>query len=88
MTVRTEDGHEVRDRQFERWGQAAEHGEYPGRRDEILVGRPPLSNEELMTVTFKAQPTVIKMRDARARREGVTRSELLRHAVERELASA
>ena len=88
MNVHTNDGHTISDEQFEQWALAAEHGKYPGRRGKIVVGRPPLSDEELMTVTFKAQPTMIASLDARAKREGVTRSELLRQAVERELASA
>ena len=88
MNVRTNDGHTISDTQFEQWALAAEHGKYPGRRGKIVVGRPPLSDEELMTVTFKAQPSMIASLDARAKREGVTRSELLRQAVERELASA
>ena len=88
MNVRTNDGRTISDTQFEQWALAAEHGKYPGRRGKIVVGRPPLSDEELMTVTFKAQPSMIASLDARAKREGVTRSELLRQAVERELASA
>lgn len=87
MVFRDENGKEITDAQFENWANEAEKGRYPNRKGEIFVGRPPLSDEELMTVTFKEQPSVVEMLDARAKREGITRSELLRHAVARELAT-
>ncbi|MCI1649323.1 ribbon-helix-helix protein, CopG family [Bifidobacterium tibiigranuli] len=88
MTFTTENGVQITDEQFDQWAQQAENGHYPNRKGEIFIGKPPLSDEELTTVTFKAQPTIVEMLDARAKRQGVTRSELLRHAVERELATA
>lgn len=88
MVFRAENGDEITAAQFDRWAREAENGYYPNSRGEVFIGRSPPSDEKLMTVTFEAQPSVIEMLDARAKREGVTRSELLRHAVERELASA
>ena len=47
-----------------------------------------LSDEELVTLTFKIQPSVLARVDAAARHAGITRSAFLRRAVEHELAVA
>lgn len=88
MDIRAEGGHVVTNEMLDRWADDAERGHYHGTRGDIVVGRPPLSDEELVTITFKMQPSVAKRMDESARREGITRSAFLRRAVEHELAQA
>ncbi|KFI59886.1 hypothetical protein BIGA_1554 [Bifidobacterium pullorum subsp. gallinarum] len=86
MAIVTEDGHAVTDAMLDQWADDAERGRYHGTRGDIVVGRPPLSDEELVTLTFKIQPSVLARVDAAARHAGITRSAFLRRAVEHELA--
>ena len=88
MAIVSEGGHVVTDAMLDKWADDAERGRYHGARGDIVVGRPPLSDEELVTLTFKIQPAVLARVDAAARHAGITRSAFLRRAVEHELAVA
>jgi hypothetical protein len=73
--------------QIAEWSEAAERGEYPGiPKGEVMVGRPLKFGEELRPVTFKEPQTIIAAIDARARSQGVSRSDYLRDLVEKDLA--
>ena len=80
-----ENGKIITPDKIERWAQQAEKGHYPGRRGEISVGRPPLTDEELAVVTFKCPPSVVAQMDKRAKTQGISRSSFLRNAIAHEL---
>lgn len=83
-----ENGAEITDAMVDQWAQDAERGDFGGTRGEIFVGRPPLCDEELTLVTFKIQPSVLKKVDAVAKQRGVSRSEIIRTALCKEVATA
>lgn len=88
MAFIAEGGAEVTDDMLERWADDAEQGKYQGRPGMIFVGRPPLTDEELASVTFKVQPSVLKLVDTQASATGISRSEFIRRALTHELANA
>lgn len=85
QTFTGENGKTITSDKIERWAQQAEKGHYPGRRGEISVGRPPLTDEELTVITFKCPPSVVAQMDKRAKMQGISRSGFLRNAIAREL---
>ena len=56
---------------------AYEHGEFPPGKT-VLIGRPPLSDEELVTVAFKLPKSQKEAVDGYAKNHGQTRSQFLR----------
>ena len=85
QTFTGENGKTITPDKIERWAQQAEKGRYPGRRGEISVGRPPLTDEELAVITFKCPPSVVAQMDKRAKTQGISRSSFLRNAIAHEL---
>lgn len=82
-----EEKYGVTARQIAEWSKAAERGEYPGSpKGEIVVGRPFLFGEELRPVTFKEPRAKIAAIDARAKSQGISRSDYLRGLVDKDLA--
>lgn len=73
-------GETITDKELEKLGSAAEHGEYPGSPGRWLVrpqGRPAISEEPLVTVSVKLPETMVKEIDKRSK----NRSAYIRQAV-------
>ena len=86
---RTRGGFVFTDEDIERWGAAAERGEFPGKPGRFIVappGRPPLFDEELVNIGFKIPLSWRKRLDEKAAASGTSRSELLREAIRQALA--
>lgn len=71
---------------LDRDAQQYEQGVFPPGKT-VPIGRPPLSDEELVTVAFKIPKSKRDSMDASARHRGVTRSEFLRELIDQELAT-
>ena len=88
-TYVTKSGAVLTEDDIERMAQAAEAGDYPGVPGEWVVrpqGRPPLCDEELVTITFKVPRSQRDAADARAASLGETRSLFMRAALAAALA--
>jgi hypothetical protein len=88
MTVKTSGGAEITDEMFEAMAAEYETGDWSGHLTEVVMGRPRISSEELVNVTFR----VPKSRGAAiariAKEKGETRSEFLRNAVDRAIVAS
>ena len=73
---------------IEKWAAPWDSGGVEGRPGPITVGRPRLSHEELATVSFKLPESWLGWVDAKALVAGMTRSEMLRGLIEREMRSS
>lgn len=83
-------GHILTDEDFERMAEEAERGEYPGTPGEWVVrpqGRPPLADEELVTIAFKVTRSQRDALDRKAASRKETRSQFIRDALDRALAA-
>lgn len=90
MEYKMKGGYTLTDADFDRLAEACERGDYPGAAGEWVVrpqGRPPLCDEELVTIAFKVPASERRALDDRASSRGESRSEYLRSLVERDLAS-
>ena len=65
-----------------------ERGEWPAGETRVVRGRPLKFGEELAAVTFKIPRRELSEVDARAKHEGMSRSDYLRRLVDRDLALA
>ena len=86
---RIKGGHTLTDEDFERMAEEAERGEYPGTPGTWVVrpqGRPPLSDEELVTIAFKVPRSQRDALDRKAASRKETRSQFMRNALDRALA--
>ena len=84
MEYRMKGGIVLTDEDFERMSEQAARGEYPGTPGEWVVrpqGRPRLSEEDLVTITFKVPRSVRAEIDSLADARGESRSEFMRSAV-------
>lgn len=85
MEYTTKSGFVLTEDMIEDLAERAERGEYPGRPGKVVVapqGRPPLCDEELVTVAFKVPRSCRDLMDAAAATRHETRSQFLRRAVE------
>jgi hypothetical protein len=81
-------GRVLTDEMLDRLAAACERGEYPGvPTGEITVGRPLLFGEELKPVTFKEPERMIAAIDRKAASLNMTRSDYLRHLIDKDLAT-
>lgn len=90
MAYRTKSGRVLTDDMIEKLATQAERGEYPGERRKMLVspqGRPPLCDEELVTVAFKIPRSFRNKLDEAASSKNETRSQFLREALETALSA-
>ncbi len=85
MSIRTKNGHVVTEEQMEEMAAAFERGEWPEGRTVILRGRPRKFEEGLRPVTFKETEWKVKAIDRRAGQLGMSRSDYLRHLVDKDL---
>ena len=85
MAYTTKSGAVLTDEMLEELGEKAERGEYPGRPGKVIVaapGRPPLCDEELVTVAFKIPRSYRDRLDEKAMSLNETRSQFMRDALE------
>lgn len=85
MEYRTKSGAVLTDETLEELAEKAERGEYPGDPGKVIIaapGRPPLCDEELVTVAFKIPRSYRDRMDAKATSLNETRSQFLRDALE------
>lgn len=86
---RIKGGYTLTDEDFERMAKEAERGEYPGTPGTWVVrpqGRPPLADEELVTVAFKVPRSQRDALDRKAASRNETRSQFMRDALDKALA--
>lgn len=90
MEYQMKGGYVLTDEDFDRLGEAAERGEYPGTPGEWIVrpqGRPQLyPDDDLVTIAVKVPRNWRERMDARAKAERITRSQYVREVLERDLA--
>ncbi|MCI8425001.1 MAG: ribbon-helix-helix protein, CopG family [Adlercreutzia sp.] len=89
MAYRTKSGAILTEEMIEELASQAEQGEYPGSPGAIVVapkGRPPLCEEELVTVAFKIPRSYRDRLDERAASLHESRSQFMRNALEAALA--
>lgn len=86
MEYRLDNGEVLTDDDLEREAMEYESGTWEGHLVNLRVGRPPISGEELGTVTFKAPRSRIAAMEQRAREQGMTKSQFMRSAMERAIA--
>lgn len=65
-----------------------EKGELPPAKKVRFIGRPTLTDEKLVTVSFKVPESDIKQLAKKLDQTGQTRSQYLRSLIERDLAAA
>lgn len=86
---RIKGGYTPTDEDFERMAKEAERGEYPGMPGAWVVrpqGRPPLADEELVTIAFKVPRSQRDALDRKAASRNETRSQFIRDALDKALA--
>lgn len=88
MPITTKNGSVVSDEQLEALAEMFERGEWPVGETRVVRGRPLKFGEELASVTFKLPRRELSEVDARAKHEGMSRSDYLRRLVDRDLALA
>lgn len=88
VPITTKNGSVVSDEQLEALAEMFESGEWPAGETRIVRGRPLKLGEELASVTFKIPRRELTEVDARAKDEGISRSDYLRRLVDRDLALA
>ncbi len=85
MEYRTKSGFVLTDEMIEEMATQAEQGNYPGTPGKMVVspqGRPPLFDEELVTVAFKIPRSYRDRMDEKAASQHETRSQFMRAALE------
>jgi len=76
-------GKEVSDETFDAWAEEYEKGAWTGHLSKVRMGRPRISDEDLVTITFRVPKSRVPALEAAAKRKGETRSEYLRGLVDR-----
>lgn len=72
---------------LDRGSQLYEQGKLPEGKT-ALVGRPPLADEEIVTVAFKLAKSKRDSLDRQAQKHGESRSEFIRTVIDQALASS
>lgn len=81
-----DNGYVLTEEEIEREAEMWENDTWEGPLVVLRVGRPPISSEELGSVTFKAPKSRIAAMEERARAEGLSKSQFMRRALELALA--
>jgi len=82
MGITTDTGKVLTDEMLDKMAAEYETGSWQGHLKSVALGRPRISDEELVTISFKIPKSRIAVIDNAARRSGETRSEFLRDAVD------
>lgn len=85
MEYITQGGDALTDRDIEELAERFERGELPGRWGRVLVGRPRISSEQLKLIGVRVPESEVRAFDAKAARNGQTRSQRLRQLIELDL---
>lgn len=85
MQYTLDNGEVLTDDDIEREAAEYESGTWEGHLVNLRIGRPPISSEELGTVTFKAPKSRIAAMERAAAERGMTKSQFMRRAMERAL---
>lgn len=88
VPITTKNGSVASDEQLEALAEMFESGEWPAGETRIVRGRPLKLGEELTSVTFKIPRRELTEMDARAKDEGISRSDYLRRLVACDLMTA
>jgi hypothetical protein len=79
------DGKAVSDATFDEWAKEYEDSSWPGKLGEVVMGRPRIHDEPLVSITVRMPKGQVRAIETMAKRKGQTRSEYLRevaaHAV-------
>lgn len=86
MEYKLANGYILTDEEIEREAEQYEAGTWEGHLVNIRIGRPPICDEELGTVTFKAPKSRIAAMERKASEEGVSKSQFMREAMEAAIA--
>lgn len=86
-TYRLKDGRAVTDEQLEDMAREFESGEWDGHLDNVVVGLPKPTPDEMTVESFRIQRARAEAVSAATKRHGMTKSEFYRLAVDRELAA-
>lgn len=78
-----EGGIEVTDEMLDEWAKPYENGVVPGRPGGFVrnPGRPRTFEEPLRVVTLRLPVSIVEACDAKARKSGKTRSQIMREAI-------
>lgn len=85
MGITIKSGIELSNEDLENIAEMFERGEWPEGESKVLVGRPLKFGEELHSVTFKMPARKIAAIDAKAKEQDMSRSDYLRHLVDKDL---
>lgn len=79
----------ISDAEFDRWGEAAERGDYGGSKGPVMHGPIfPVDADYPDSVSLGVSADMLALVDAKARRLGVGRDDVIRHAIARDLVDA
>ena len=79
----------ISDAEFDRWGEAAERGDYGGSKGPVMHGPIfPVDADYPDIVSLGVSADMLALVDAKARRLGVGRDDVIRHAIARDLVDA
>ena len=81
-----DNGYILTEEEIEREADMWENDTWEGRLVNLRIGRPPISSEELGSVTFKAPKSRIAAMEKRAKDQGMSKSQFMRMAMEKALA--
>ena len=87
MAIKTRNGSVVTEEKMEELADMFERGEWPEGETRILPGRPRMFDDEMKPLTFKEPVRKIAAIDRRAKQLGMSRSNYLRHLVDKDLAT-
>lgn len=79
----------ISDAEFDRWCEAAERGDYGGSKGPVMHGPIfPVDADYPDSVSLGVSADMLALVDAKARRLGVGRDDVIRHAIARDLVDA
>ena len=85
MSIVTKNGTVLTDEMIEKLAEQWENDTWSGHLDKVIMGRPRISDEELVNVTFRMPKSYLASIERITKESGQTRSTFLRNAVERAL---
>ena len=88
MSKAAKDNIILTDEMIEKFAQEWENDTWSGHLDKVVMGRPRISEEDLVNITFRIPRSRLTSIEKIAKENGETRSEFLRNAVDRALVAA
>jgi len=87
MDMMTKEGKPITAEMLDKWAEPFENGSWPKGKT-VILGRPRLATEEVQPITVKLPRSKVLALEEIASNMGVSRSEVLREAVDEFLARA